>query len=179
VSRYALVTTDGVVANLYAGQHPGSIPVPEGLPVGPGWSYADGAWAPPGMDLDAALAEVDAHVDALLRQGVSVPGEGAALVRLSLETADRLDWLGLRSMAPSLLALAGGAIPIVGADGGVLVLRSTEQVTAIADALAAYRLIIQGQASHVRALLHAAPDGTARRAIVEQFTAAAPPVVLP
>ena len=178
MSRYAMVV-DGVVANIYAGQHPGSIPVPEGLPVGPGWSYAAGVWSPPGLGLDAALTEVDAHVDALLTQGVSVPGEGGALVRLSLATADRLDWLGLRSMAPSLLALAGGAIPIVGADGGVLVLRSTEQVTAIADALAAYRLIIQGQASHVRALLHAAPDGTARRAIVEQFTAAAPPVVLP
>ena len=164
MSRYALVTTDGVVANLYAGQHPGSIPVPEGLPVGPGWSYADGVWSPPGLDLDAALAEVDAHVDALLAQGCLIQG-----VRFSLATDDRVDWLGLRAMAADLLAAAGGAIPVVGVDGGLLVLVSEAQIAAAAGALAAHRLYVQALSAGARTRIRAATTSAERRAEVERF----------
>lgn len=143
-------------------------PVPAGVPVAIGWVHDPerATWQAPGPTLEDALAAVDAHATALLAHGVVVDG-----VRLSLDTADRLDWLGLLTMRQALLSAAGGAIPVVGVEGGVLVLRSEEQIATVAGQLATHRLFVQALSAGARTQVRAAATAEERGRIVEAFCA--------
>lgn len=156
-----VVEWDGVAR--WAGA-PRAVLVPEGVPVAPGWTYDGRTWSAPGPSLHEALAAIEGHAQALLGRGVVVDG-----VRLSLDTADRLDWLGLLTMRAALLSAAGGAIPVVGLDGGILVLTSEEQIAAVAGRLATHRLFVQALSAGARAMVLAAATGTERELAVAGF----------
>lgn len=167
--RHAIVEA-GRVVRVLAGRVEGlTEEVPDG--AAEGWVRTGDTWAPPApaLSVDDALAAIDAHSAALLARGVVISG-----VRLSLDTADRLDWLGLLTMRSALLAAAGGAIPVVGVDGGVLVLSSEEQIASVAGQLAAYRLWLQAISAGARQRVRAAADDAARLAEVAAYQEVTP-----
>lgn len=124
-----------------------------------GWVRVGGVLVPPGLSLDAALAEVDTVSEARLAAGAMHRG-----VRFPLDVAARTDWLGLLVLAPVLPL----PVRVVGTNG-VLDLTTVAEVQAAAGELALYRLAVQRRSAETRELLAAAADDQARAAIVAAY----------
>jgi len=124
-----------------------------------GWIRVNGVFIPPGISLDAALAEVDMISEKRLMAGATHRG-----VRFPLDLAARTDWIGLLVLAPVLPL----PVRVVGTDGA-LNLTTVAEVQAAAGELALYRLSVQRRSAETRELLAAAADDQARAAIVAAY----------
>lgn len=141
----------------------GPVAVVDAGPAELGWSYSAGAWTPPGLTLDAALAAVSAISDERLAAGGVHRG-----VRFRLEVADRVDWLGLLVLADALPL----PVRVVGVDGA-LTLATVAEVQAAARELAGARLAVQRRSAEARELLAVAGDDQERAAIVRDYASGA------
>lgn len=129
----------------------------------------DGSWLSPGISVSESLNLVDEHTAKLLQEGTVVNG-----VRFTLDTSDRLDWLGLYVMQSTLLGsifAQGGTIPVVGLDG-TLNLASFAEVSSVAEQLSTYRLYLQSVSAYIRGTVLANADSWSdqqRLAFVQQY----------
>lgn len=142
----------------------GPVEVVEAGDAAVGWVRIGGVLVPPGLSLDAALAEVDAISDSRLLAGAAHRG-----VRFPLDVASRVDWLGLYTLA-AVLPLP---VRVVGLDGA-LDLATVAEVQAAASELALYRLAVQRRSAETRELLAVAADDQERAAIVREYAEDAP-----
>lgn len=137
----------------------GPVSVVDAGPAQLGWLYDGSAWTPPGLSLDAALAEVSTISAARLEAGAVHRG-----VRFSLDTDSRVDWLGLLVMASALPL----PVRVVGVDGSVE-LATVGEIHDAAHDLALYRLQVQQRSAAARLALASASTDQERASIVAAY----------
>lgn len=166
--RYAVVNDEGAIVNIYAGEHPGSVPI--GDDVGFGWLRRGDAWVPPHLaSVDTArtwaleqLAEIEARATTItLDDGVTY-GVGP-------ESRDR--WLALFRRS-EIAAKAGRSIwpqTFPAADGTVVELDDLAEAEALFAELFDRANAARVQFEAVREAVEAAASVKAAVAVLRQL----------